>query len=186
MGLQRGPGKSIFQKIPGDSDDQTDSSRLRGTPSSLRLLGPAVRGHHHHHRCAQSEARQTTAARAFLPSVPSVKATGERGQQERWQDPFKQTVGYMGRKKEEEIPQLMGRMENAFGHRDVPAILKIPSDLQPLRTTCKSTHVSQTTACVLETALKHFPVKSSAPFFFKSQDPNPPGRSRGRQVTAEE
>lgn len=50
----------------------------------------------------------------------------------------------MGRKKEEEIPQLMGRVENAFGHRAAPAILKIPSDLQPLRTACKSTHISQT------------------------------------------
>ena len=38
----------------------------------------------------------------------------------------------------------MGRVENAFGYRAAPAILKIPSDLQPLRTACKSTHISQT------------------------------------------
>lgn len=52
----------------------------------------------------------------------------------------------MGRMKVEEMPQLRGGCGNGecLGSRAAPAILKIPSDLWPLRSACKSPPRSQT------------------------------------------
>lgn len=66
----------------------------------------------------------------------------------------------------------MGRVENSFGYRADPAILKIPGDLRPLGSACKSTHMSQRLPVYCK--LLKISFRKCWPFFLKSQDPPPP------------
>lgn len=95
------------QSIPGDSDDQTDSSRIKGTPISLALLANGA--HKYHWTSGWSVKAQGAKGGGRLQPyrIPPIQGEETVG---KMAGPRKGKVSGCGGTKEGEIPQLMGRV----------------------------------------------------------------------------